>query len=433
MLWTLVIFLQGRKSENGELILPVLDTRQVLLYDKTAWVDTSSYELETIKIKLKTQYDEEVTHTTILQKDQKITEVFHTLAWGVPELNENSAASFEKKATLEASASKDPTNYSIARWLGHGAIARLLKGMSDYGKDLEKKLDITAGRTAKAIAIIVTMKSDGKVAEATVDLIDHSNQLHGEGEDVKHAYNMFYGMFASEFEASSLIGGKGISYMDVWRELPSDAGFVVLAPDDSARYVEAADLLREKGYPQMLIERLLTLAETDANPTVYILPDKPAIVNGKSRWAWLEIDQTTYNMISVFETGERASSADYLIGLIPKNLAEVGAGALVGVATAVGAVSAYTLVTDDYAEVMKRASALCAYIGVNMEAFTGAVGFIENVGSVKNMITEGYGAQDGRIFEILAKMTEMAESKWIQPSFGMGYGEAVKVYFEKAK
>ena len=334
-------------------------------------------------------------------------------------------------AKAEAAAAQDPPNYSVARWLGHATIARLVKGLSDFGLETAQNLEVTAGRTSESIALMVTMKSDGQKAEATVDLINHRNQLHSGEEDVQHAYNLFYGMFASEMEAKALLGGEGISYLDVWSQLPEDANLTLLAPGDSAQFEEAAALLTEKGYPQLLVERMNALSETNANPMVFILPDKPTEINGKSRWAWLEIDQVTYDVISVFETGERASMAEYVIGLFPKNIAEVGAGALLGATTAGGAIATFALTTDDYGQILANAQALCKDVADNMDKVLGITGSIEQVGNLGAM-TQGYGSLDGRLGDVLAKMFEMAETQWLQPNFAMGYKLAVKEYFKRA-
>lgn len=424
-----ISYISTAKSEGGELLLPVLDTRQGLLYDQSGWVDTSNYEFQSVNIRLEAGIDSGgAVHTTILQPGQKLTEVCHTLAWGVPEMTGEAAKYYEEKVAVEAKAAEKPSNYSIARWMGHATIARLVKGMTDFGREAAQHLGITAGRTSLPVAYMVTMCSDGKKAEAAVDLVQHRNQLHSGQEEQQNAYNMMYGAFASQMEAKALPGGEGIHYLDVWEALPDDASLVLLAPEGSEQYEEAVRLLTEKGYPQKLIDRMQAMIDGYTRAMVYIVPDRPAMVNGKMRWAWLEIDQQTYDVVSVFETGERAGMTDYLIGFFPKNWAEVGAGALVGITTSVWGVSAFALETDDYEAIMASAYALTYNIGKVLEAITGITGAIEQMGNVGNML-EGYGSINDRLEKVMKKFHEMAETQWLQPNFMMGYNEAMKAYF----
>jgi hypothetical protein len=286
---------------------------------------------------------------------------------------------------------------------------------------------VTAGRLDKPIALIVTMKSDTKKAEAVVDLMNHRNQLHSGEEEAQWAYNLMCGYYASLAEASAIPGGEGISYLEVWNQLPKDTNMFVLAPTETEQYEEAVRILTEKGYPQLMIKHLSEQAGYGG--TVYMIPDKPAMVDGKPRWAWLEIDQETYDVISVFETGERAGMAEYLIGMLPENAAEIGVGAIVGITTAVWGVSTFSLSLDDYTDIKNNAKALCGYVGEQIEKITGITGSIGQTGKLGDMI-QMHGSGTESLAEILAKFTEMAETEWIQPGFGTGYKAAVDYYFK---
>lgn len=424
-----ISYISTAKSEGGELILPVLDTRQGLLFDKSGWVDTSNYEFESITIKLGENSQSPVVHSTILGKGQKITEVSHTLAWGIPEISSEAAIPYEKmvKAEAEAAATKDPANYSIARWLGHATISRFVKDFTAYSRETADKLGVTAGRIDAPIALIVTMKSDNQKAEAVVDLMNHRNQLHSGEQEAQWAYNLMCGYYASQAEASAIPNGEGISYLEVWNQLPKDSSMFVVAPTEPEQCEEAVQILTEKGYPPLLIKRLSDNTERGCS-TVYVMPDKPALVDGKPRWAWLEIDQETYDVISVFETGERAGMSDYLIGMLPENAAEIGVGALVGITTANWGIAIFSLSLDDYEDIKSNAQALCSYVGDQIAKVTGITGSIGQMGKLGGMI-KMHGAGTDNLGDILAKFTELAENIWIQPGFGDGYKAAVDYYF----
>lgn len=424
-----ISYIATAKSEGGELILPVLDTKQGLLFDEAGWVDSSNYEFESISIKLGTDINDQVVHTTILGKDQKITEVCHTLAWGIPEMSSEAAQPYEKMVEAEAKAAKDPTNYSIGRWLGHATISRFVKNFTDFGRETAKKLEVTAGRITAPIALIVTMKSDTKKAEAVVDLMNHRNQLHRGEEEKQWAYNLMCGYFASEAEASALPNSEGISYLDVWNGLPKDASMYIMAPTEAGQYEASAQELSENGYPPLLVKRLTAKIEDGAmEGTLYIIPDYPVAIDGKPRWAWLEINQTTYDVVSVFESGERAGMADYLIGLFPENIMEVGVGVITGVTTAMWGVSTFALVLDDYKEIRANAAKLCGIIGERMKTISDATGTIGHINRAGQAFGELY-IPGKDIGDALSKLLQSCEAQEIQPSFGLGYKKAVEAYF----
>lgn len=419
-----ISYLSKPKPDGGALLLPVLDTRQGLIYDPNSWVDSSYYEFERLNIILQ-DGDYRDIHTTVLSKEQKLNEIMHTLAWGVPELSEEAAKSIEAMAKAEAKAAKEPANYSITRWLGHATLARLIKGLSEASTEFASTLNITAGRSDRAIALMVTTKSDGKTAETSVDLVNHRNQLHNGDEHAQHAYNLMYGYFASDMEAMALPGEEGYGYIQVWNSLPEGAKILQIAIEDEETMEVAIEDLSLKGYPQLLLERMGGHDSYSYYPpkVLYLVPDRPAEINGKARWAWLEIDLETYDVVSVFETGERAGMGEYLIGCLPGNgnYGEVGAGMLVGVTTAGGTVAAYTLTGAEYKEVIKMAKIKCTEIGALIGLTTGTTTAIDAGGK----IAEGVSKNN------LAKLFEANEMIWFNKlTFSDGYNAAVEFYFK---
>jgi hypothetical protein len=233
-----------------------------------------------------------------------------------------------------------------------------------------------------------------------------------------------YGYFASDLEAEALPGGEGVGYIDVWGNLPEGSKISIMGIEDPSELETVESMLAEKGFHPLLLERMKKNAEGAFRPTVYIAPTKPAEINGKQRWAWLEIDMETFDVVSVFDTGERGGMAEYLIGCFPENYAEVGAGALVGITTSVGSVAAFTLSIDDYSEVRKAAQEKCKEIGEHLGTVTGFTGAISAGGKIK----EGIGGHELQ----LAKLFEVVENLWINKlTFDEGYKYAVEAYFGK--
>ncbi len=420
-----ISYLSKPKADGGVLLLPILDTRQGLIYDPNSWIDSSYYTFERLNIIVE-DGESRATHTTMLPEGQKLSEITHTLAWGVPELTEAGAKAIEEMAKAEAGAAKEPANYSVSRWLGHATINRLIRGLTAASREIANTLGLTVGRSNQSIALLVTTKSDGKTAETTVDLLNHRNQIHSEDENAIHAYNLMYGYFASDMEAAALPGGEGVGYTKVWQALPQGAKIIQLAIEEPSSLEAVKEQYSEESFPPLLWERMSGEDGSDPPQTLYLVPDQPAQIDGKPRWAWLEIDMVSYDVISVFETGERAGMGEYLIGCLPGNgnYGEVGAGMLTGVATAVGSVAAYTLTGEDYQTVLKMAAAKCEEIGAIMGIVTGVTGAIDAGGKIR----EGVSGKQ------LEKLFEANEGIWVNKlTFGDGYSYAVKAYFKSAQ
>jgi len=420
-----ISYLSKPKADGGALLLPILDTRQGLLYDSNSWVDSSYYTFERLNILLE-DGESRATHTAMLPEGQKLSEMTHTLAWGVPELTEAGAKAIEEMAKAEAAVVKEPANYSVSRWLGHATINRLIRGLTQASGEIADTLGVTVGRSNRSIALLVTTKSDGKTAETTVDLLNHRNQLHSGDENAMHAYNLMYGYFASDMEAAALPGGEGFGYTKVWQALPQGAKIIQLAIEEPS----ALDMVKERypkeSFPPLLWERMAREEDSGEPPQIlYLVPDRPAQIDGKPRWAWLEIDMVSYDVISVFETGERAGMGEYLIGCLPGNggYGEVGVGMIVGVTTAIGSVAAYTLTGEDYDEVLEMAESKCWEIGANIKDITFVTGAIDAGGKIKD------GFSGTKLH--WEKLFEAGEGIWVNKlTFSDGYKIAVTEYFE---
>jgi hypothetical protein len=426
-----ISYISKPKSSGGTYLLPVVDTRQGLIYDPNAWVDTSCYEFERITIHL-SDGEQEYTHSDILSKGQRIEDVCHTLAWGVPELLPKAADSVEKLVEDIAEAAPETGNYGISRWTGHATLLRLVNGLSDAGRSYSKALSVLAGRSDQSIALMMTMAAkDGKTS-ATVDLMNHKNQVHTTDENLCHAYNLLYGYFASDMEGAALPGGKGSSYTQVWNSLPEGTRIVPIEIDSEDAVSNAQDTLGLKeNYPPLLLTRMEQAAEV-SKATLYLVPNKPGTIDGEAHWAWLEIDLHSYDVISVFEDGQRAGMGEYLIGCFPGNgnYGEVGAGALVGITTAVGSVAAYSLTSDDYKAVRAAAYQKCVEIGKYMEKLTGVTGAIDAGGKVKDGLFSGVDDMGEWVGIKWEKLFEAGEGIWVNKlTFADGYNFAVKCYF----
>ncbi|MDD2502289.1 MAG: hypothetical protein PHG58_00310, partial [Clostridia bacterium] len=350
------------KSEDGshDIVTAVADTRFGFLKSPELWIDTSCYDVESVSVELTARNMDNSTfvHTTLLEENQKLTDVFFTVAFAAPELSGAAAESYEAAVKREAEAAQNPTDYAAVRWLGHAAASRLIKVLGDYDKELSQTLEVTTGRTDRPFAMAVTVRSDGTNAKTSIDLMNHRNEVKSNNLEAVYAYNLMLGCFASYAEGVAMPGGMGRSYMDVWISMPDGAGFFIVDADQEMRE-KAVVLLTEQNYPKLLIERI---SSEELYNTAFLIPSAPGKLDDQERWAWLEIDVETMDVISVFDTGERAGMASYLLGLTPKNCAEVTAGALVGLTVAQFSIATYALITDDPEVIIASAEMLAYYI-----------------------------------------------------------------------
>jgi hypothetical protein len=98
---------------------------------------------------------------------------------------------------------------------------------------------------------------------------------------------------------------------------------------------------------------------------IFLVPKSPAVIDGKPRYAWLEMTEN-YNgtqVISVSETGEHSGMAEYIVlnaasvGVKPLS-AEGAAGFLYGITCIDWGIATYSLQTDNYASILAQTKIL---------------------------------------------------------------------------
>ena len=98
---------------------------------------------------------------------------------------------------------------------------------------------------------------------------------------------------------------------------------------------------------------------------MYMINDKPTKVNGVDRWAMLQIDCNTYETISVLDDGGNSAMVEFLLTYMketsPDDYLGYICGAMVGVSVGVWSMSAASLLTDDYEEIVEIAAAYAGY------------------------------------------------------------------------
>ena len=422
----------GKSSDGkGDIVCAVIDSPNGVIVDEKLWIDTSCYEIKSVTI----QFDEHNKTTRLLGEGKKLTDLHFTLGYFMPTLTEPAVKAYEEAIKVRAEGIKDASNYTKVKWQGHAALAKFIRAFGKISDNLSKKFDIIVPRVAEedALAVAAICESDGKNATIGIDLINVavSSAIEQEGQSEKAKYyNTVAGLLASQIEASVLPGGKGESYAHVWATMPKNAGLITIGEEGRE---EICNYLVEKNFPKLLTERL---KDEKCNNLSFIVPTAQGIRNGKPAWAWLEVNNDTGYVVSMFDNGERSGLAGYVIGLNPYNECNFVAGAMIGLTCSNFAVAAYTLEFDNEKAVMASAKKLC-------QALCEVIGAIEGLASSKDL--QGYfsgalGSIAGDTTKNLVGVDFNEVYKHIKiirgddtyvPTFSEGFKTAIFLYFGK--
>lgn len=368
----------------------------------------------------------EFIHETTIDKDQKLTDLYHALCINLPDLPGEAADKLEAAANKEYKAAKDPNDFSILRWYTRNVLNRFIATQSEYDEKISKVLDVKLGRTSMARCILVTANSNetGKKLTTSVDILQGINEVQSGTKEAMRAYNIGAGLFVSQLEGRALPSGTSVELAEVWGNCPKDTTFAFIADSQQAR-TNAADIMKSSGYPEVLINHLQELER------MFIVPSQPTMLDGEKRWAWIEIDPETFYTIAVLETGEHGGMAEYLMEVVPtaKDYQNYAFGGLLGATTSIWAVSAFALELDDYDEILANSIALVESIGSQIEFALGVIEGIEN--PIEASISGSKGPSDFKLkvneeFRLIGD-----EDRGID--IVSGFRDAATLYFKNAK
>ncbi|HCS73753.1 MAG TPA: hypothetical protein DIW17_07750 [Clostridiales bacterium] len=135
-----------------------------------------------------------------------------------------------------------------------------------------------------------------------------------------------------------------------------------------------ADALEaENIYPQTLLKAVRE------NSKHLFVQSKPTEVSGKERFAWLEMDPYTYEVISVFDNG--CHGAEYFINssFLKEGTIEFLKGTWVGLNVSVWTVSFMNLQTDDTNKIAAQGKVFALSIGKKIAEFLGDINAINSL------------------------------------------------------
>lgn len=314
-------------------------------------VDADAYKIVGVRIDVQLP-KKKLTHETRLRDGEEISGVFHTVAVNVPDLPAEAAATLQRAADrVHASAAK-PDDHSALVWYARSILYRFIANQTEYESELAAALDVTAGRVDQERVIFLTVRNDRTqgVLRTSVDLQQSANRLHRGAEDAVRAFHIMSGLFASRLEGAVLPGDQA-DFMELWTNSPEDT-LLFLSLGNNRN--EDLKYMEEHNFPDVLLQRAKT------SSAAMLIPNRPTRLRGESRWAWLEIDPHTYETISVTDTGEHGSFAEYLMSMEPvsptgDDYLAFMAGSFIGVSTSVWSVSSFALKLDNYEEIINAA------------------------------------------------------------------------------
>ncbi len=403
-------------QEKGDLYTAVMDTPQGR-FPGTLGIDEGRYEIMGARVIVELP-DSKKEHVVTLREGESLTDIFHTLGINLPDLPSYSAESLDRAANGFYENAQNPDALSALRWHNRGVLNRFIAAQTRFELDICEELELITGRTKTERCIMVTnrIKTPGSLFVTSIDLLQQMSDVHKGNEQAKNSFAIMTGIMASHLEGAAM-PGSGMDFAHIWDRCPEGTKFL-MSYGRLADSQELVDHMEDTNYPDFLVQCV------QDSEKVMMLPDRASIINGEQRWAWLEIDPDTYETIAVIDTGEHGAMVEYNVTLAPQgeSYRDYIAGAFTGVLTSVWAVADYSLMLDDYSEILKNAKSLALGIGKTIKGVLGGTGL------AKGEIGVGPG-------KFSAKSTMDGWTVNVNQSvlgFNKGFEDGVEYYFSKA-
>ena len=411
-------YTEGSDAE-GRFFTAVLDGPQGRVLGKTKLHPRTE---KVLGLRVLVRFESEwLVHEHPLAEGEEPTGVFHALGLGLPDLPPEAATRLEAARRAARAGVERPDELSALRWYTSGVIGRFLAGQTRLEARLAARLGVRVGRVSRPRALVVTAsraRAEGPV-RTVLDLRRVGNQVHAGAPEARRAFALLAGLAAGRLEEEALPGG-GRGLFHVWSQLPPEAEIFAIGPRDRRA---VAETMRGLGYPTTLVERVGRGSE------VLLFPSRPAEVDGRPRWAWIEVDPQSYEAVTVLADGSHGAMVEVSIENWATEAAMYMVGALVGIDAALWSVSAFSLELDDEDEIMERAEAFAKALGERLEGLSvgGKLSGAElaakaGIGSLPKV----EGSAGAFKFQLEKDTIKLGENLL---GFGNGYKAAVAYYF----
>lgn len=347
-------------------------------------------------------------HHAVVTEDMEVNQIFMSVAYNLPEIP--MAAGEMISAQMASSQGLQADTLSSLKWLHRKALYNFITSQTAFERGLDRDYNLITGRI-KYPRLLVVQSSIDDTFTMSMDLLRIQNELHTGEKDLQNSYRLMSGISASQLESKALENGKGME--DVWALMPSDATLVLFSTNQLDLH---RDLMVDAGMTDEMIDYF-----DDMNKMV-IIQSAPSIIDGKERWAWLEIDRGTYETIAVLDTFEHGamSSNATLNSTLEKGQYIIGA--FKGIETSVWAVASMSLELTSYEAILENAKSFALQIGNNFEVDIGPFN-----------LAAGKAPELGGNAKKLQDFFKGGEKEEDSKGFKEGYKDGVELYFKLAK
>lgn len=366
-----------------------------------AWLDTSAGLVmgngtlnkteavcKALRVTLSPESGAKQTHRVVLADKEEPENLFLTYGLNLPDLPQAAAKALQADADRVKGSNPEADDLSALKWYTRSIINRFTAGQTLFEAETAGKLEVVAARTGTPRMLAVTIQKEGGRLRTGMDLLQaHADMLAGSTE-AKTGFLAMTGLTATEWEAAVLpaagkatgnqggsgntAGNKGgsdagIGLFEIWEKLPADASYVLLSPKERAASGKA---FQQAGMPDEVSKRLLALDKE----TFILIPNRPAKVDGRERWAWLEMRKDG-RTIGVLDTGAHGSMVEVSIEEWVTEANMFIVGALVGTSTSIWAVSSFSLELTDAEAIYQAAYKFAMGIKDLLEFKNGPAGY----------------------------------------------------------
>lgn len=370
--------------------------------------------------------DKQLVHYSSLADGDSLVNFFQTIALNLPDLTEDAALTLDVMIQKVHAAAKNPDSLSIAKWYGRSILYRFISGQSMFDNQMVNNLQLVTGRIWKPRCIIVSsrLSSEG-ILHTSIDLLQPFNEIHSGEEQARQAYNLASGFYLSSLEKEVLPGKNKVGYFDLWALAPEGTVIECIPSLEENRDALFDKMAAIGKYPPLLLE---TVKE---NHKALFVPTEPTLFEGEKRWAWLEMDPDSYQVLSVFDTGLHSAMAEFNVSLIPSmdDSAQWMRGIWIGNIVSLWSVCTASLqYGDNYKVVLQEAKKSAEVVGKVLEDFLSKQGSLDSKSYGKSQAVTPNGSH---AIDFNISMSGLQGSfKQNMIDFNGGYSLAVDTYFK---
>lgn len=400
---------------------PIITTQENT-YKGNVSINPDKYNILGIKIEIGLS-DNPLKHVTIFPDNVGPDACFITIGANLPNFVDGAYNVFANAAESIHEQVENPNVISSLKWFARSGIMKY-QGLQDaFEKKLAETYDLTIAHISSDQAVVLTqMVYNGKHI-AQMDLLNPVTKTiqHAELSDQERLYqNSYYtmsGLHASIAESKAIQGGVGL--LEIWSKLPENTDFIVIPPVTNVE-VER-ERLKKMGMTDSMVDRF------DYYDRLIVVPSSPVKMYGRDRWAWLEFNPHSYEVISVLDDFTHGSMVESSIIEALKNGAQYLVGVFVGVDVSLWSMAGFSLEIDEYEDIRKMAQEYALSLKQFFGVSKGPVGV--DIGG--NEASLGIGPIKGTIGHSGLDWEKNLKENVL--GFTNGYEEGVMIYFDVTK